>query len=449
MTKISVIILAAGKGSRMKSETPKVMHKIAGLEMVNWVIDSCSKIDPLNITVVISDDLKSHIPNIKNNSKINFAIQKQRLGTGSAVKCALKELKDQNQRIGDYVLIAYGDTPLIEAETLKQLIANINDNPKKAVCIIAFDEFEQNNYGKIILDDADNVQKIVERKDASETEKKITLCNSGIKIIRSKNIDLIDEIDNQNNSGEYYLTDIVQIAKDSGYDVSYIKTPKTQLLGVNSKKELAGLENVKQNQLREYFLEQGVTLTDPNSVYFSYDTQIENDVEIHPNVFFGLNVKIAKNSKILSFCHIEGVNIDQNVTIGPFARIRPSSNIAKGAKIGNFVEIKKTDIGENSKINHLSYIGDSQLGKNVNIGAGTITCNYDGFSKYRSIFGDNCFVGSNSILIAPVNIGNSSIIGAGSVITKDVLENDLAISRIKQQNIEKGAIKFKKNKQNN
>ena len=449
MKKISVVILAAGKGSRMKSDLPKVMHKIAGFEMINWVIDCCGKVNPLNITVVISEDLQQYIPNIKNNSDISFAIQKNRLGTADAVKSALRELENKNSEIGDYVLIAYGDTPLIESSTLQNIINNIDNDDKKAVSIIAFDETNENKYGKVILNDDGNVEKIVEYKDASDDERKVTLCNSGIKIIRSKNIDLIEEIDNLNNSKEYYLTDIVKIARDSGYEVGYVKADKTRLLGVNSKKELANLEKIKQDQLREYFLSNGVTLTDPQSVYFAYDTKIQNDVEIHPNVVFGTNVKIASGCKILPFCHIDGAAIDENVTIGPFARIRPASNISKNVKIGNFVEIKKANIGKSSKINHLSYIGDAKLGENVNVGAGSITCNYDGFNKYQANFGNDCFIGSNSIFIAPVNIDSGSLIAAGSVITKDVGENELAISRAKQQNIKKGATRFKKNKQDN
>lgn len=442
---LSIIILAAGRGTRMKSNLPKVMHKVANREMLNMVIDEAKSLNPKNVTIVISDEMtgvedlvtKSH-PEIA----ISFAIQKERLGTGHAVSCALENITD----IGQKVLVLYGDTPLIEKETLRKMQNKLDDF---ALAILGFENFAQNAYGRLVIN-GDRLEKIVEFKDANEEEKTISLCNSGVIAISGDKItELLAQIDNKNAAGEFYLTDIVKIANENGLNSSFIITNEEEVLGVNSRLELARVEKIKQRKIAQKMMENGVTLLDPESIYFSFDSEISNDVIIHPNVFFGPKVKIASNVEIKSFSHIEGAQIAQNAVIGPFARLRPGSKLDENVKIGNFVEVKNSQIGQKSKINHLSYIGDCDLGKNSNIGAGTITCNYDGYNKFKTNIGDDVFIGSNSSLIAPLNIENGALVAAGSVITKNISQDDLAVARAKQINLEKGGEKFRNNKSNN
>ncbi len=433
---LSIIILAAGKGTRMKSSLPKVMQKVAGTEMVNLVIKAAGKLNPKNITLVISRDLVSSKEDIKKNHPnlaINFAIQNERLGTANGVTIGLESITN----LAKNSLILYADAPLITATTLEKMLDQIL---AQDLCILAFDCFEDNNYGHLITDKNNQLKAIIEYKDASMEQRKISLCNSGIIAIKSNHLkNLLPQISNNNAAKEYYLTDIIALAKKNNLKCGYLKTNQEEVLGVNSMAELAKIEAIKQDQLRQKFMDLGVRLIDPKSVYFCDDSEVANDVTIHPQVVFGVNVKIASGVEIKSFCHIEGVEIAKNAVIGPFARIRPGSKIGENARIGNFVEVKKSSIGKGSKINHLSYIGDTELGKNSNIGASTITCNYDGYNKFVTKIGDEVFIGSHATLIAPVKISNNSVIGAGSVITKDVNKDSLALSRTKQTNIEDGA----------
>jgi bifunctional UDP-N-acetylglucosamine pyrophosphorylase/glucosamine-1-phosphate N-acetyltransferase len=312
---------------------------------------------------------------------------------------------------------------------------------------LGFDDEKENAYGRLSINDYGHLEKIVEFKDANEIEKKIALCNSGVIAVDGDALPhLLSQIKNDNSVQEFYLTDIVAIANKQGLKCTFIKTNIEEVLGVNSRIELATIEKIKQKQIRQKMMENGVTLISPKTVHFNFDTEIAQDVIIHPHVVFGSAVNIAHNVEIKSFCHIEGAKIQKNAVIGPFARIRPQTEIHENVHIGNFVEIKKSQISKNSKINHLSYIGDSEVGENTNIGAGTITCNYDGFNKFKTKIGDDVFIGSNSALVAPVEIKNGAIIGAGSVITKNVEINDLAVSRASQSNISNGAEKFRKSK---
>jgi bifunctional UDP-N-acetylglucosamine pyrophosphorylase/glucosamine-1-phosphate N-acetyltransferase len=449
MNNISIIILSAGKGTRMKSELPKVMHQVAGREMVNMVIDEAKKLNPQNITLVVSSEMEIFYDKIKNEHKnyhIDFAIQNERKGTGHAVSCAISTF-NKNKELKQKVLILYGDTPLISHQTLEKMLQKINDF---SVCILGFNDEKENAYGRLVIKDSGHLEKIVEFKDANETEKKISLCNSGVIAIDGEALPhLLSQIKNDNSAQEFYLTDIIAIANNQGLKCTFIKTNIEEVLGVNSRIELAHIEKIKQKQIHQKMMENGVTLISPKSVHFNFDTEIAQDVIIHPHVVFGRAVKIASGVEVKSFCHIEGANIQKNAVIGPFARIRPQTEIQENVHIGNFVEIKKSQIAKNSKINHLSYIGDSEIGENTNIGAGTITCNYDGFNKFKTKIGDNVFIGSNSALVAPVEIKNGAIIGAGSVITKNVDDNNLAVSRVSQTNIPNGAIKFRKSKNNN
>lgn len=445
MTKnLSIIILAAGKGTRMKSDLPKVMHKVAGREMLNMVIDEAQKLQPQNISIVVSEDFVPFQDNIIKqhpDAKISFALQKVRKGTADAVKTGLKNFK----KPADNFLILYGDTPLIHEKTLRAMLEKIEKD--NALCILGFDCASENAYGRLVTDINGNLEKIIEFKDASAKERQISLCNSGVVAVQGAYLDkLLAQVKNNNASGEFYLTDIVGIARKIGLKCGFIKTNENEVFGVNSRIELAKIEAIKQNELRAKHMEAGVTLLDQQSTHFSYNTKIAQDVIIHPNVVFGKDVVVHKNVEIRSFCHIEGAEIGAGCVVGPFARLRPQTKLGEDVRVGNFVEIKKSVVKKGAKINHLSYVGDSEIGSQANIGAGVITCNYDGYNKFKTTIGDNVFVGSNTALIAPVKVGKGAVIGAGSIITKDVAADDLAVSRANQANIAKGGKKYHQSK---
>lgn len=440
---ISVIILAAGKGTRMKSELPKVMHKVAGREMLNMVIDEAKTLNPKNITIVASDEItnfQAHILEAHPDIHISFAMQKERNGTAHAVSTGLATISD----LGEKTLVLYGDTPLVSRNTLKTMVTKLDE---AALCILGFEDQSPNSYGRLVIDREGNLEKIVEFKDANAAEKEIFLCNSGVMAIDGKEIkNFLDKVDNHNAAKEFYLTDIVAIAEKMNLKRAFIRTTMNEVLGANSRSELARVERIKQQQLRQKMMDSGVTLIDPESIHFAFDTKISHDVIIHPHVVFGPGVEIASNSDIKSFSHIEGAIIASHVAIGPFARIRPGAEIADDVRIGNFVEVKKSQIKKGAKINHLSYVGDSEIGEESNIGAGTITCNYDGHHKSKTTIGKRVFVGSNSALVAPIDIKDGAVIGAGSVITKNVEANDLAVTRAKQITLPQGGKKFHQTK---
>ncbi|MBU6339142.1 MAG: bifunctional UDP-N-acetylglucosamine diphosphorylase/glucosamine-1-phosphate N-acetyltransferase GlmU [Rickettsiales bacterium] len=441
---LSIIILAAGKGTRMKSDLPKVMHKVAGREMLNMVIDVAKKSHPQNIAVVISEEMEKFKEKIIANHtdvKIYFIVQKERKGTAHALQTGIKAL----DKIAKKLVVLYGDTPLISHNTIEKMIEKINNN---SLCVLGFNVFEENSYGRLVVEN-EHLARIVEYKDATSEERKITLCNSGVVAIKGEHVEnLLSKVDNKNAAGEFYLTDIVGIADKMGLKSSFIETSGEEVLGVNSRVELARIETIKQNQIRKNMMESGVTLFDPASTYFSFDTKIAAETIIHPQVFFGENVNIASGVEVRSFCHIEGAKIESGAVVGPFARIRPGTEIEEDVRIGNFVEIKKSKIKKAAKVNHLSYVGDSYVGASSNIGAGTITCNYDGYNKFKTKIGENVFIGSNSALVAPVEIKDGAVIGAGSVITKDVEKDELAVARTKQINLVDGGKKYHKSKNN-
>lgn len=407
------------------------------------VIDEAKKLDPQNITIVVSEEMKNSQGKILKTHpevKISFALQKERKGTAHAVQIGLEKI----QKLGEKFLILYGDTPLISEATLKKMVEKLADF---SLCILAFEDKEENAYGRLVVDTNGNLEKIIEFKDASKNEKKITLCNSGVIAVDGKKIkNLLAKIKNENAAGEFYLTDIVGIASEMKLKKTFIKTEITEVLGVNSRVELAKIEEIKQQELRKKMMDGGATLLDPSTIHFSFDTKISHDVIIHPHVVFGEKVIIEKNIEVKSFCHIEGAEIGSGSVVGPFARIRPQTKISENVRIGNFVEIKKSQIKSGAKINHLSYVGDSEIGHESNIGAGTITCNYDGHNKFKTKIGKNVFIGSNSALVAPVEIGDGAVIGAGSVITKNVAKDDLAVARAKQIEIKNGGKKFHQNR---
>ncbi len=424
---LKTIILAAGESKRILSSKPKILHTIGGKTIFQHVLDNIEKlVSKKNINVVISPKLNQ----LRNEyKKISFSFQRKPLGTANAVLSSKKFYSKSNQDI----LILYADNPFIDETIIKNMI-NLKKKQSSDIVLLALNTNTKNEYGRIILNDEDKVEKIVEFKDATINQKNIELCNSGIFLLKSEVLKkLITKIKSKNKKKEYYLTDIVDLANKNNFKVDYIKSDFLKTLGVNTQQELAVAEEYFQNVLRSKFISDGVKLLDPKSVFFNYDTKIGKDVVIEPNVFFGSNVIIKNNVHIKAFSHIEGVKILDDAIIGPFARLRPGTVIGPNSHIGNFVEIKKTHIQKNSKINHLSYLGDSDIGKNVNIGAGVITCNYDGIKKNKTTIEDNVFVGSNSSLVAPVKLSKSSIVGAGSVITQSVKKNALAVERNEQK----------------
>ena len=429
--KTACIILAAGKGTRMKSLKPKVMHAVAGKPMVQHVIDTARSLKADKIVLVSSPDMAPVRDAMKRQYKevIENAIQQEQRGTGDAVKAA-RQLKD----FSGTVFILYADTPLIRPETLDAMSALLKKEAKLGLVVLGMEVDMPNEYGRLVVNSKGGVERIVEARDANAKEKAIKLCNSGVMAVRGKLLfPLLSRLTNKNSKKEFYLTDIVALARKDGHNCGVISTSATELLGVNSRAELAVAEATLQKRLRKQAMDNGVTLIDPASVFLSHDTKIASDVIIHPHVIFGPGVEVASDVEIRSFCHIEAAKIDKGATIGPFARLRPGAHIGAAAHIGNFVEIKKAKIEHGAKVNHLSYIGDAYVGANANIGAGTITCNYDGFSKHHTDIGAGAFIGSNTSLVAPVTVGEGAVIGAGSVITEDVEANALAITRAIQK----------------
>jgi len=440
---LTVIILAAGKGTRMKSSWSKMINKVAGLEMVNHVVMAAEKLNANQIIAVCSPEMPEVEKAIyARNKNVKIVYQHDRNGTGGAVKVAVQDLDD----LGENVLVMYGDVPLIAVETYQSMVDSINDeNNSSSVLVLGFHTGSiKNKYGRLIHGVGNILERITEYKDAVQAEREITLCNSGIVVIKGKILkELLNVIDNKNASNEYYLTDIVGIARKKGLLCTYVEGKEQEVMGVNSKYELCKAEAAFQNRKRKELMINGTTLMDPERVYFGYNTEIGKDVIIQPNVFFGSNVKIGNNVEIKSFSHIEDTVLEDDVTVGPFARLRSQTVLKKGSQVCNFVEVARSTIGEDTMANHLTCIVDAEIGKNVNIGAGTITCNYDGFNKFETKIGDNVLLGSNTITIAPVKIGDNAITAAGSVITQDVAENDLAISRSEQKNFQNKAIKYR------
>jgi bifunctional UDP-N-acetylglucosamine pyrophosphorylase/glucosamine-1-phosphate N-acetyltransferase len=436
--KRSVIILAAGYGSRLKSSLPKVFHKIGGLSLIDHVIKTASEISADEIVTVLNPKYKDFQPEV--NENIIKAFQPIPNGSADTVKFAMEKLSPSDS---GWVYVLYGDIPLISADSLNKMYDVAVSNPNTAVVVLAFDSGKDQNLGKLELAEKEGtIKRIVEAKDVTEKDKVIPLCNAGLLIRRDVLNKLLYKIEPSEVTLEFYITEIVRLAYEKGFDCRYCEASKEELSGANTRAELATLEKYFQDRMREKIMDKGVTLVAPETVFFSYDTEIENDVTIHPYVVFGKNVKIKSGAEVGPFCVVEGAEV-RSAQVGPFSRLRPGSEIHDGAKIGNFVEIKNSVINEKTKVNHLSYIGDSDLGKNTNVGAGTITCNYDGFKKYRTKVGENVFIGSNSALVAPVKIADGAIIGAGSVITKDVDTNSLAIARGFQRNIENWAVNFR------
>ena len=435
---LSVIILAAGKGTRMNSEKFKVFHEVGNHPLIFHVLDTVSKLRPKKCFLVISPDMeikKSEIS--KKFGFVEYFIQKNQKGTADAVK-SVKKLRANNEN--DTTLILYADTPLIELRTLKKIIKPIKEK-KSDLTILSMIVENPKQYGRLNIMNRDSVVKIIEDSEASSVEKKIKICNSGVMAVNSKLLlNNIHKIENNNSKREYYLTDLVEIFNKLGKKVSHSKCNFYETMGVNNRNDLQEVDKYFQEKIKKSIIENGVSFLDKKTVYISYDTKIGKDSVIFPNVYFGKNVEIKKNVSIKSFCHLEDVIIKDDCEIGPFARIRGATIIDKDVKIGNFVEIKKSKVNKRTKIAHLSYIGDAIIGYNSNIGAGTITCNYDGFDKHQTIIGDNCFIGSNSSLIAPIEINENSVVGAGTVLKSNIASHTTVFRKselIKKKNKKK------------
>lgn len=421
----------------MKSSLPKVMHRIAGRTLIGHVLDSLAPLDLARVVAVIAPGMDVVEKEVAPHG---VAFQAEQLGTGHAVGCARDALKDFS---GD-VLVVYGDTPFVATATLKRMFERRKAPDNPAIVVLGMRPADPSGYGRLVQGADGTLDRIVEHKDANEAERAIGLANSGVMVMDGTLAwSLIDRLDNKNAKGEFYLTDTVAHARQDGRRCAVVEAPHEELLGVNSRTELAAAEAMFQARRRLAAMENGATLTDPASVFFAADTRIGRDVVIGPNVQFGPGVEVGDEVEIRAFCHIEGATIGKGATVGPFARIRPRSTVGAGAHVGNFIELKGTEMGEGAKANHVSYLGDATIGARANIGAGTIVCNYDGVNKTRSTVGAGAFIGSDSVLVSPVTVGEGAYVAAGSVITRDVPSDALAIARAQQVEKPGWAAKFR------
>ena len=429
MTELLSIVLAAGEGTRMRSSTPKVLHPVGGMPIVGHVVRAAIDAGASRVALITAPEheaVRKVIGAIA--PQVQFFEQAERKGTAHAANMARPLIETAE----GYIAVTYGDHPLLRSGNFEGVLARLDAGMDAA--ILGFIPVDPTGYGRFITD-GERLLAIREHKDATDDERKIGLCNACILAFRAPVFrELIDKVENNNSQGEYYLGDLVELANAAGYKVGYAVAPEVDVLGVNDRSQLARAESLFQEMQREAFMKAGVTLKDPASVYFSYDTEIGQDVTIFPNVVFGPGVKIADGVEIRAFCDIEDVTIGQGATIGPFARIRGGAELGPDVHLGNFVEVKKSKIGAGTKAGHLSYLGDAEIGAKVNIGAGTITSNYDGANKTKTIIGDDVFIGSHNSLVAPVTIGKGAYTASGSTITKDVEPDALAVGRARQEN---------------
>jgi bifunctional UDP-N-acetylglucosamine pyrophosphorylase / glucosamine-1-phosphate N-acetyltransferase len=437
--RFAVVILAAGQGTRMRSDTHKVLHPIASRPLLLHLLDTVDGLGADKRVVVVGKG-REQVESAIQGRDAAIAVQSEQKGTGHAVQQAASALEGYDGP----VIVLYGDTPFVEADTLRRMLDRLDGDGGPGVVVLASSPADPLKYGRIILGKGDHIAKMVEYKDATEEERAVRLCNSGMMAVRSRDLfRWLGQVGNDNAAGEYYLPDIVNIAAAEGRDAVVIEGDPYETAGVNSRAELAHLELEWQRRRREQALDEGATLIDPESVWFAYDTKLARDVTVEPHVVFGPGVEVAEGAVIKAFSHIEGAVIGAKASIGPFARIRPGTRLADRTKVGNFVELKKAEVREGAKVNHLSYVGDAEVGAGSNIGAGTITCNYDGFGKYRTVIGEGAFIGSNTALVAPVTIGAGAVIGAGSVITEDVEADALAVERSEQKGVAGWAKRFR------
>ncbi|MFW8637185.1 bifunctional UDP-N-acetylglucosamine diphosphorylase/glucosamine-1-phosphate N-acetyltransferase GlmU [Cribrihabitans pelagius] len=425
---IALVILAAGKGTRMHSDLPKVLHPVAQAPMLAHAMAAGRALDPERTIVVAghgAEAVRAAVAGIDETAEV--VIQEEQLGTAHAVDQARAALEGFD---GD-VVVLYGDTPFVSAETLERMVAA---RQRADLVILGFEAADPARYGRLVME-GDSLERIVEFKDASEAERAIPFCNSGLMACGAQVMfGLIAKVGNENASGEYYLTDLVELARNEGKSVTAVSCGEAETLGINSRADLAQADAVFQARARAELLDLGVTLMAPETVYLAFDTVIGRDTVIEPNVVFGPGVTVESGALIRAFSHLEGCHVSRGAKVGPYARLRPGAELAEDTHIGNFVEIKNAEIAEGAKVNHLSYIGDATVGKASNIGAGTITCNYDGVMKHRTEIGARSFIGSNTMLVAPVKVGSEAMTATGAVITKDVADGELAIGRAEQTN---------------
>ncbi len=424
---LAAVILAAGKGTRMKSDLHKVLHPIAGRPMIEHLMASVAALQPAEQVVVVGsgrDQLEAAL-----GERATIAVQEPQEGTAHAVRMAEPALAGFD---GD-VLVLYGDVPFVSSDTMQAMIDRLHAKDAPAVVVLGFEPDDALQYGRVIVA-GDRIVKMVEFKDASEAERACRLCNSGLMAASGSDLfALLARVGNDNAQGEYYLPDVVNIALADGRSCAVvIAADEHEVAGINSRAELADAEGRWQQRRRAQAMADGASLIAPETVWFSWDTSIGRDVTIEPNVFFGPNVHVADKVTIRAFCHLEGASLASGVEVGPYARLRPGADLGEKVKIGNFVEVKKAVFGKGAKANHLSYIGDAEVGAGANIGAGTITCNYDGYFKHKTIIGERAFIGSNSALIAPVRIGADAIVAAGSAVSRDVADGELRLVRAEQ-----------------
>lgn len=425
-TPLAIVTLAAGKGTRMKSDLHKVLHPIAGRPMLLHLLSSLDALEPQR-RVIIAGDRAEQIEAALAGMDAQIVLQEPQLGTAHAALQARDSLKG----FSGNVLVCFGDVPFLAAATVRRLCSALQGGAM--VAVLGFRPADTAAYGRIIADADGSVRKMVEHKDASADERTVTLCNAGVIVAAAADMwRLLGAVGNDNAAGEYYLPDVATNAIGEGHTVKVVETAAAEVAGINSRAELAQAEAVWQDFKRAEAMAAGASLRAPETVFFSWDTELGRDVTIEPHVVFGPGVKVADKATIRAFSHIEGATIGEGCEVGPFARLRPGAVLGAKAKIGNFVEVKNATLGAGAKANHLSYIGDAEVGAAANIGAGTITCNYDGYFKHRTVIGERAFIGSNSALVAPVSIGADAIVGAGSTVTRDVAAGELRIVRAEQ-----------------
>jgi len=434
---LAVVVLAAGKGTRMKSDLHKVLHPVGGRPMLHHLLATVDALEPSRKILVVGAG-REQVEAAVDGCEI--VTQTEQHGTGHAVMVAREALEGHT---GD-VLVLYGDVPFIPLDVMHAMIDARTRDTNTGLVVLGFTPADAARYGRLVLDDGGTLERIVEYKDASDEERAIGLCNSGMMLIDGSALfGWLDQLSNNNAAGEYYLTDLVAVARKDGRTIAVTNALEEDVLGVNSRADLALAEACFQNAKRDAAMAAGVTLIDPTTTYFSYDTVLGQDVTIEPGVFFGPGVTLEDGVTIKAFSHLEGAVVRKGASVGPFARLRPAADIGEGAKICNFVEVKKAKLEAGVKVSHLSYIGDATIGADANIGAGTITCNYDGFLKFQTTIGAGAFIGSNTALVAPVTVGEGAMVGAGSVVTKDVEAHALAVGRGKQMGKAGFAAKFR------
>jgi len=426
---LQLVVLAAGQGTRMASDLPKVLHEIGHAPLLHHALRAGLALEPDRIVVVTGSGGAEVAAALADVAPDAICVeQAERLGTAHAVTQALPALEGA----GGTTLVLYGDTPLIRQETLARLVAGLGEH---AAMVLGFEAADAGRYGRLVLDADGALERIVEFKDATEAERALATCNSGVIACATERLgEYLPRIGNANASGEYYLTDLPGLLRGDGLTCGVVLCDEAETLGVNSRADLARAEAAFQARARDETLATGVTLTDPGTVHFAWDTALGRDVTVEPNVVFGPGVTVETGARIRAFSHLEGCHVSAGAVIGPYARLRPGAEIAEDARIGNFVEVKAAEIGQGAKVNHLSYIGDATVGARANIGAGTVTCNYDGVLKHRTVIGEDAFIGSDTMLVAPVRVGDRAMTASGSVITADVDDDALALGRSRQIN---------------